>query len=113
MKMHNFMCVSHECADPSSATYRVFSSLSSFARVNTTLWNVWRLYSQTCLKRPLKTDKTSILMTNGSLMYVEMYSMMLQGVCPHLEFDDVTLINCQGYMTFIFMMHLSFMQFYC
>ena len=28
-------------------------------------------YSKTCLKRPLKTDNTKILMTNGSLMKVE------------------------------------------
>ena len=26
-------------------------------------------------------------------------------VCPHLELDDITLINCLG-MTFIFMVHL-------
>ena len=31
----------------------------------------YTLYSQTCLKRPLKIDKTKILMTNGSLMKVE------------------------------------------
>ena len=28
-------------------------------------------YSTTCLKRPLKMDKTKILMANGSLMKVE------------------------------------------
>ena len=28
-------------------------------------------YSKTCVKRPLKKDKTKILMTNGSLMKVE------------------------------------------
>ena len=28
-------------------------------------------YSKTCLKQPLKTDKTKILMTNGSLIQVE------------------------------------------
>ena len=28
-------------------------------------------YSKTCLKRPLKIDKTKILMTNGSFMKVE------------------------------------------
>ena len=28
-------------------------------------------YSKPCLKRPLKIDKTKILMTNGSLMKVE------------------------------------------
>ena len=27
-------------------------------------------YSRTCLKRPLKIDKTKVLMTNGSLMKV-------------------------------------------
>ena len=29
------------------------------------------IYSKTCLKQPLKLDKTKILMTNGSLMKVE------------------------------------------
>ena len=29
------------------------------------------IYSKTCLKQPLKIDKTKILMTNGSLMNVE------------------------------------------
>ena len=29
------------------------------------------IYSKTCLKRPLKIDKTKILMTNGSLMNSE------------------------------------------
>ena len=29
------------------------------------------MYSKTCLKQPLKIDKTKILMTNGSLMKVE------------------------------------------
>ena len=29
------------------------------------------IYSKTCVKRPLKIDKTKILMTNGSLMKVE------------------------------------------
>ena len=29
------------------------------------------LYSKTCLKWPLKIDKTKVLMTNGSLMKVE------------------------------------------
>ena len=29
------------------------------------------MYSKTCLKRPLKIDKTKILMTDGSLMKVE------------------------------------------
>ena len=28
-------------------------------------------YSKTCLKWPLKIDKTNVLMTNGSLMKVE------------------------------------------
>ena len=28
-------------------------------------------YSKTCLKRPLRTDKTKVLKTNGSLMKVE------------------------------------------
>ena len=28
-------------------------------------------YSKTCLKRPLKIDKTKVLMENGSLMKVE------------------------------------------
>ena len=28
-------------------------------------------YSKTCVKRPLKIDKTKILMTNGSLIKVE------------------------------------------
>ena len=28
-------------------------------------------YSKTCVKRPLKIDKTKILMTNGSLMKVK------------------------------------------
>ena len=28
-------------------------------------------YSKTCVKRPIKKDKTKILMTNGSLMQVE------------------------------------------
>ena len=30
-----------------------------------------RNYSKTCVKGPLKIDKTKILMTNGSLMKVE------------------------------------------
>ena len=30
----------------------------------------YRLYSKTCIKLPLKMDKTKILMTNGSLMKV-------------------------------------------
>ena len=29
------------------------------------------MYSKTCLKGPLKKDKTKILMTNGSLMKIE------------------------------------------
>ena len=29
------------------------------------------VYSKTCLKRSLKTDKTKVLKTNGSLMKVE------------------------------------------
>ena len=29
------------------------------------------VYSKTCLKGPLKIDKTGVLMTNGSLMKVE------------------------------------------
>ena len=29
------------------------------------------VYNKTCLKRPIKIDKTKILMTNGSLMKVE------------------------------------------
>ena len=29
------------------------------------------------------------------------------GACPRLEFDNFSLINCQGY-NFIFMVHLSF-----
>ena len=28
-------------------------------------------YSKTCVKRPIKIDKTKILMTNGSLLKVE------------------------------------------
>ena len=28
-------------------------------------------YSKTCVKRPLKIDKTKIVMTNGGLMKVE------------------------------------------
>ena len=31
-------------------------------------------YSKTCLKRPLKIDKTKTLMTNGSLMKVECFA---------------------------------------
>ena len=31
----------------------------------------WLRYSKTCLKRPLKIDKTKVLMENGSLMKVE------------------------------------------
>ena len=30
-----------------------------------------RVYSKACVKRPLKIDKTKILMTNGSLMQVK------------------------------------------
>ena len=29
------------------------------------------LYSKTCVKRPIKIDKTKIFMTNGSLMKIE------------------------------------------
>ena len=36
-------------------------------------WFFWahKTYSKTCVKRPLKKDKSKILMTNGSLMKVE------------------------------------------
>ena len=34
-------------------------------------------YSQTCFKRPLKTDKSKVLMENDSLMKVKMYCRML------------------------------------
>ena len=30
------------------------------------------------------------------------------GVCPRLEFDNIMFINCLGYITFIFTVHLSF-----
>ena len=42
--------------------------------INTTLcWFIQQLpkYSKTCVKRPLKIDKTNILMTNGSSMKVK------------------------------------------
>ena len=32
------------------------------------------IYSKTCVKRPLKIDKTNILMTNSSLMKVESFA---------------------------------------
>ena len=38
---------------------------------NALLIVVVSVYSKTCVKRPLKIDKTKILMTNGSLMKVE------------------------------------------
>ena len=39
----------------------------------------FNIYSKTCLKQPLKIDKTKILITNGSLMKVKKYCRMLQG----------------------------------
>ena len=38
------------------------------------------IYCKTCLKRPLKIDKTKVLMINGSLMKVE--SKLLNGAFP-------------------------------
>ena len=35
------------------------------------VYKVESIYSKTWLKRPLKIDKTKVLMTNGSLMKVE------------------------------------------
>ena len=35
------------------------------------LIKIYVLYSKTCLKRPLKKDKTTVLKTKGSLMKVE------------------------------------------
>ena len=33
--------------------------------------HLFYMYSKTCLKRPLRKDKTMMLMTNGTLMKVE------------------------------------------
>ena len=30
------------------------------------------------------------------------------GVCPHFDFDNIILFNCQGYICLIFMVRLSF-----
>ena len=36
-----------------------------------------RLYSKTCVKRPLKIDKTKILMTTGNLIMIESIAEMV------------------------------------
>ena len=37
---------------------------------------VYNNYSKTCLKRPLKNDKTKVLKTNSSLMKVESIALL-------------------------------------
>ena len=55
------LCVFADSSEPLLVTYAI----------NTKTPMRWFNYSKTCLKRPLKIDKTKILMTNGSLMKVE------------------------------------------
>ena len=43
------------------SAYKELRNLSQAAAIN---------YSKTCVKRPLKKDKTKVLMTNGSLVKV-------------------------------------------
>ena len=94
MKMHNFMCASHECTDPSSATYRVFFS-SSFARVNT------------CTAKPflsdhLKIDKTKILSSMNVDSIAECSSLCI----VHLLLFRYDIIHCKKNLYKKFTFHL-------
>ena len=48
-----------------------YSSYSKFTNSTKQKVHVGCQYSKTCLKQPLKKDKTKILITNGSLMKVK------------------------------------------
>ena len=53
-------------------------------------------YSKTCLKRPLKKDKTKVLTENGSLINVESIAECSKGSSGHLKIDKTKVLMENG-----------------
>ena len=60
--------------------------------------SIWFMYSETCVKQPLKKDKTKFLTTNGSLMKV--WSIAECSLGALLEHSAIFLTYIKWYLVF-------------
>ena len=74
--------------------------------------NLPRIYSKTCLKRPLKINKTEIFKINGSLMKVESIAeCSLEAFCNTFDLHYAIISLEKQFLIFFWMVALD--RFHC